>query len=232
MEDGARLGAILGIWAHPDDEAYLMGGVMALAADAGQHVACVTATLGDAGETADAQRWPREDLRRIREEELARALGLLGVSDHSCLYLPDGRLAELDPEGPVGDLVAVIDRVRPDTVITFGPDGMTGHLDHKTVSNWTVTALERVSIQPRLLFATKTDTWGDDFHDLNSQVFPPGLPPRISADAAWSLPLDELTLERKVQALEAHASQTSGLIATFGRARYAEWVRLEAFQPV
>lgn len=230
--DVSSLGTILGIWAHPDDEAYLMGGVMAMAADAGQHIACVTATLGDAGETADPHRWPQQHLRRIREAELDRALAVLGVNDHECLHLPDGQLADLDPAGPVGHLVTAIERVRPDTVITFGSDGMTGHPDHKTVSTWTGMALAHGNAPARLLFATKTHAWAGDFPDINQEVFPPGLPPRIAEERAWSLSLADTTLERKVQALEAHASQTTGIIRAFGRDRYAEWVRLEAFQPV
>ena len=46
-DDVAELGTILGIWAHPDDEAYLSGGLMALARDNGQRVVCVTATRGE-----------------------------------------------------------------------------------------------------------------------------------------------------------------------------------------
>ncbi|HEX3261549.1 MAG TPA: PIG-L family deacetylase, partial [Pseudonocardia sp.] len=49
ITDAARLGTVLGIWAHPDDEAFLSAGLMAAARDAGQRVVCVTATLGEHG---------------------------------------------------------------------------------------------------------------------------------------------------------------------------------------
>lgn len=225
----AQLGSILGIWAHPDDEAYLMAGLAALAVDAGQRVACVTATLGDAGETADAERWPQERLRDIRRAELDASLAVVGITDHTCLGLPDGGLADLPPAAPVADLAAIVDRVRPDTVITFGPDGMTGHPDHATISAWTAAAVDRAAPGARLLFATKTEEWAAAFADVNPDIFPPGLPP--TATDATVLDLDDATLERKVRALEAHASQTTGLIETFGRQRYAEWSRLEAFRP-
>jgi LmbE family N-acetylglucosaminyl deacetylase len=227
----ASFGDVLGVWAHPDDEAYLMGGLMALAIDAGQHVSCLTATLGDAGETADPDRWPIAELPRIRRDELARSLGVLGVEDHECLHLPDGRLDELDAEAPVSRIAAAIDRRRPDTVITFGPDGMTGHPDHRTIGAWTRLALHRYPARPRLLLATKTEAWAAEFTDVNAEVFPPGLPPRLPDDGAWVLHLDDEVLARKVQALEAHASQTAGLIAAVGRDRYAAWVRQEAFEP-
>lgn len=225
-----EFGTVLGIWAHPDDEAYLMGGVMALAADAGQGVACVTATLGAAGETADESRWPRERLLDVRRAELERALAILGVADHQSLDLPDGGLADLDAAEHVPDLVAAIERVRPDTVITFGPDGMTGHPDHRTISAWTEAAVADAGTGARLLFATKTPEVAEAFEEIDEQIFPPGLPPVTPHDQAVTIVLDDDTLERKVRALEAHASQTTELIGAIGREHFAEWVRLEAFR--
>jgi LmbE family N-acetylglucosaminyl deacetylase len=54
----AGLGTIVGVWAHPDDEAYLSGGLMAAAGDAGSRVVCVTATRGERG-TPDPEAWGR-----------------------------------------------------------------------------------------------------------------------------------------------------------------------------
>src|SRR6185369_15253236 len=77
-DDVAALGTILGVWAHPDDEAYLSGGLMALARDNGQRVVCVTATRGERG-TPDPVAWPPERLAEERTRELARCLSILGV---------------------------------------------------------------------------------------------------------------------------------------------------------
>src|SRR3954449_2116917 len=87
--DIGALGTILGIWAHPDDEAYLTGGLMALARAAGRHVACVTATRGEFG-TADPERWPPDRLGAERTRELARSLDVLGVTEHHWLGYADG----------------------------------------------------------------------------------------------------------------------------------------------
>ena len=43
------LGTVMTIWAHPDDETYLVGGLAAALTDAGHRVVCVTATRGEAG---------------------------------------------------------------------------------------------------------------------------------------------------------------------------------------
>lgn len=226
------LGTLLGVFAHPDDEAYLMGGVMAMAVDAGRRVACITATRGDAGESADPERWPVERLAEIRVQELKRCLEILGVTEHEWLDLPDGGLADLDPSDPIDRIAATVERVRPDTVMTFGPDGMTGHPDHRTISAWTEAAFDRAASDgARLLFATKTDEWASAFAEANADIFPDG-PPSTPADEALTVVLGDEILERKVRALEAQASQITGTIAMFGRNRFAEWVREEAFRQV
>src|SRR5688500_12111289 len=53
----SALGTILGVWAHPDDEAYLTAGLMALARRQGNDVVVATATLGEHG-TDDPAAWP------------------------------------------------------------------------------------------------------------------------------------------------------------------------------
>ena len=59
------LGTIVGVWAHPDDEAYLSAGLMAAAVDAGNHVLCITATRGELG-TSDPSAWPPDRLAPVR----------------------------------------------------------------------------------------------------------------------------------------------------------------------
>jgi LmbE family N-acetylglucosaminyl deacetylase len=88
--DVTALGTVLGIWAHPDDEAYLSGGVMALARDAGSRVVCVTATRGEVG-TPDPRSWPPDRLAAERSVELARCLEVLGVTEQAPLAGLPGR---------------------------------------------------------------------------------------------------------------------------------------------
>src|SRR5688500_16193141 len=140
----AELGTLLGIWAHPDDEAYLSGGLMALARDVGSRVTCVTATRGELG-TPDPQSWPSARLAVERTDELRRSLEILGVGEHHWLGYQDGRCADVDAAVAVGELCALIADVRPQTVLTFGPDGQTGHPDHRAVSAWVTEAFDRAA---------------------------------------------------------------------------------------
>src|SRR5205823_10115840 len=88
-QDSSKLGTILGVWAHPDDEAYLSAGIMGAAIEGGQRVVCVTATRGEAG-SLDPERWPPETLASIREAELVACFAVLGVREHVWLDYPDG----------------------------------------------------------------------------------------------------------------------------------------------
>jgi len=139
MKDVRELGTILGLWAHPDDETYLSAGLMAAAVRAGSRVACVTATRGEAG-TWDEKRWPTPKMGEIREAELARCFEILGVKEHHWLEVYDGTAHEVPLEDGVQKMLPFVEEVQPDTVLTFGPDGMTGHLDHKAGSMWATEA--------------------------------------------------------------------------------------------
>jgi LmbE family N-acetylglucosaminyl deacetylase len=228
----AELGTVLGIWAHPDDEAYLSGGVMAMARDIGSRVVCVTATRGELG-TPDPETWPPHRLAAERTGELARCLAILGVSEHHWLGYRDGACASVPVADAVGRLTDVIDDVRPDTVLTFGPDGITGHRDHRVVSAWTAAAFDRAA-RPgsRLLQAAFPERRVQRWRDLDESlgVYLPGYPVvRPDVRLAVDLVLDPDIAARKVRALAAQQTQTAGLIATLGVDRYTAWVGEESF---
>jgi LmbE family N-acetylglucosaminyl deacetylase len=230
--DVGELGTVLGIWAHPDDEAYLSGGLMALARDSGARVVCVTATRGELG-TADPDTWPPDRLAEERTGELARCLEILGVTEHQWLDYRDGECAAVNASEAVARLCEVIDRVRPDTVLTFGPDGITGHADHQTVSGWTAAAFDRAATAgARLLQAATPERRTKRWRVLNDElgVYSPGFPVSVQDEAlAVDLRLDPTIAGRKVEALAAQATQTAGLIELLGIDRYTAWVSEEAF---
>lgn len=226
------LGTLLGIWAHPDDEAYLSGGLMALASDAGSRVVCVTATRGELG-TADPGRWPPDRLAAVRTAELLRCLDILGVGEHHWLDYPDGGCADADGPAAVRRLAAIIDAVRPDTVLSFGPDGFTGHHDHRTVGDWVATAVDRAGPPGvRLLQVAASRSRHRRWATLNRElgVFEPGYPVVVPDDApALHLVLERQVAARKVRALAAQRTQTAGLIKSLGVATYTAWVGEECF---
>jgi LmbE family N-acetylglucosaminyl deacetylase len=226
------LGTVLGIWAHPDDEAYLSGGLMAAAIRAGSRVACVTATRGERG-TSDPVTWPPERLGARRERELRASLAALGVGEHRFLDVVDGTCAQQPTDGLVWDLVAVIDEIAPATIVTFGPDGYTGHEDHRTVSRWATAAHRLAAPDATLLYATSTDEFADRWQALHAELdvfLTPELPLRTPAsEVAVLLRLDEDLADRKFASLRAQTSQTASLISHLGETRYRDWCSVETF---
>lgn len=224
------LGTVLGVWAHPDDEAYLMAGTALRALQNGCVVACLTATAGEAGVSADEGRWPRRELSAIRRAELSASLAAIGVADHACLDLPDGGLSTVDQTRAVDRVAAVVDRIQPDTVLTFGSDGITGHPDHVTVGGWALTAARSVlGDRCRVLAATKTPEWLARFASLNEGILadpPPCTPPER---LALHVELSEAEVDAKLRALLAQPSQTSGLIDAMGEDTYRTWLAEESW---
>jgi LmbE family N-acetylglucosaminyl deacetylase len=215
------LGTIVSIWAHPDDESYLAAGVMAAAVAAGHRVVCVSATAGERG-TDDPVLWPPERLGRVRRWEAAAAMAVLGVREHRWLDHTDGELADLDPAGPVDTITALLDEVAPDTILTFGPEGMTYHPDHQAVSRWVSKAWERVGRPGRLLQATMSadhvKEWGPTYDAWNvfmTDERPVGVP---AEDLALHLVLDGRALDQKIAALAAMHTQTAPAITMLGDA--------------
>jgi LmbE family N-acetylglucosaminyl deacetylase len=229
MSEIRELGTILSIWAHPDDEAYLCGGIMAMATAAQSRVVCVTATRGELGVT-DPTRWPPEQLPAIRGAEMAECLRILGVTEHRWLGYPDGGCASVSVDTATQQIAGIIREIAPDTILTFAPDGQTGHPDHIAVHRWTVEAVRRTGIGT-LQVVANTQEWLDDhlakWTELGAIV---GDPP-----VAWTGPLSiDVTLtgellDRKLAALAAQASQTEALRAIVGEERYREFIRVERF---
>ena len=215
--DVDRLGTVLSVWAHPDDETYLAGGLMAACAAAGQRVVCVSATAGEHG-TPDPVAWPPERLARLRRWESAAAMAVLGVDDHRVLGFGDGTLATIDPSVGISAIKELIDEIHPDTILTFGPDGMTFHPDHIAIGAWTTSAWESAGRAGRLLYAVTThahqaafgaiyEEWGIYMTDER----PLG---HAAAELAVHHVLHGERLDQKLAALAAMASQTANVIAT------------------
>lgn len=226
---------MLGVWAHPDDETYLTAGLMAEGVRSGSRVVCVTATRGEEG-SFDEERWPTATMGKVREVELMRSLEILGVREHHWLDYYDGTCDRVNPAEGVARVRAFIEDARPDSVFTFGPDGMTGHADHKAVCAWTTEAF-RVAAPPgaKLYYATMTPQWAEEFVPLMNtfNVFmEPGTPPITRRDQLGLLfPLPPDVLELKLRAIGAHESQVEGMMAAFGddffrRAHKEEFFRL------
>ena len=149
---------LLAIFAHPDDESYGAGGVMALAAQAGNPVWVLCATNGDQGGRPGEMDVDHSLDPEIRRRELECACSELGIHQPRFLgYRDSGMEGWGAPEGslslaPVDEVVdrisAVIRELRPAVVVTFDPGGVYGHPDHVACSAVATAAYRKVSAEP------------------------------------------------------------------------------------
>jgi LmbE family N-acetylglucosaminyl deacetylase len=208
---------VLGIWAHPDDEVFTSGGFMAEAARRGDRVVCLHLTSGEAG-LYHRNLYPADVLAAVRKRELKESLAHIGVTEQRFLDYPDGRLSLAPRDDVVARLHDSLVEIDPDVIITFGPDGFTGHPDHRSLSAW-VTAAARMwnKSRARVLHATVPATWKeciaarldefDFFWPGHSRSFDRG-------DVTFRL--EGELLDAKVAALQAHSSQMKPLFDAYG----------------
>ena len=217
-QDIALLGTILGVWAHPDDETYSMAGIIASAILAGQKVICVTATRGEAG-VQDEARWPAGQLAAIRSSELASAYALLGVKNHYWLDYPDGGCSQVNAEAAVDRIAALITTYNPDSIFTFGLEGLTGHDDHKTVSKWTTLAAQQTGSKAVIYHAVQTTEQYKSMQVADEQFnifFNIKKPPLCrQGHCAIHFVLPEDLFQIKLTALKAMPSQTEAMLKQF-----------------
>lgn len=147
---------LVAVFAHPDDETSV-GPILARYAREGVRGYLISATDGSqGGKNTPIQRG--DDLGQARTAEARCATDALGLQPPILLGFPDGRLGDYlaDPSllfRFTQRLREELQRLQPDALITWGPDGGTGHPDHRIVSS-VVTQLVRAGAPgvPQCLF--------------------------------------------------------------------------------
>ena len=189
-------GIALAIYAHPDDPDVSCGGTLAAWAASGCQVHTLICTDGGKG-TADAARDP-VDLVRDRAAEAASAAAVLGIRGQEHLGLPDGGLT--DDEVFRHTLVAVVRRLRPDTVlcpdptaIFFGQDYF-NHRDHRITGFAALDAVAPAAAMP-LYFPDAGPP-----HQVSTVLLSGTLEPDVWVDIST-------TVDRKGEAVGCHRSQ-------------------------
>lgn len=154
---------LMAVHAHPDDEVFSTGGILARSARAGDRVVVVYCTNGEAGEMHDEDLVPEEALPRlgeIRIEEARRACALLGVTDVFFLGYRDSGMKDtednLHPEAfanaeldeAAQRLSTIIRSTRPQVIVAYDENGGYGHPDHIMAHRIAVEAFQRLRGEP------------------------------------------------------------------------------------
>ena len=126
---------VLAVFAHPDDER-VVGPLLSRLGREGREVHLVIATDGSKGIREHAGIPAGPELAATRAKEAACAATRLGVRQLHMIGLEDGALASFASLGRLRtELTTILARIQPATIITFGPEGGTGHPDHRLVGN-------------------------------------------------------------------------------------------------
>jgi len=194
---------VVGIFSHPDDEAFGPSGTMAKFAAEGRDVYIICVTKGDAGENHSDN---NDDLRSIREEELEASAKELGIKDVLFLNFKDGTLSNNLYHQVAEKLQEQLEKIDPEILITLEPHGVSGHLDHIAVSFITTYVFKKLSSAKELWYYCLTEQaqlvstkhLGDYF-----VYFPPGykkeaISKTIDVSAFW---------KKKASAMKQHESQ-------------------------
>ncbi|HMD44945.1 MAG TPA: PIG-L family deacetylase [Acidimicrobiales bacterium] len=251
---GSDRRCLMAVHAHPDDEGVFTGGVLARYGAAGVTTVLVTCTNGELGFGAGGVEagQPGHDEAAVvatRREELersARALGithleLLGFHDSGMAGWPDNDAPGSFWSTPVpeaaGRLIELIERYRPQVVLTYDANGFYGHPDHIQAHRITMAAAEATGLPERVLFPEIPSSWMRNFSE---QLAAAGVevPEFIEDGPDLSTPDAEITalvdctsvVARKYEAVAAHASQPdNAFFIGLGPELFARVFSVEAF---
>jgi len=189
---------ILAIFAHPDDETFLAGGTLAKYAAAGGEVSVLCATRGEAGRRGEYEQrnLSTEEFALVRQREMEAACDVLGVRKPIFLKCADQGIARDCRDSARAEIIRFLRGWKPDVVITFGPDGVSGHTDHVAIGGIATAAAREAGI-PSLYYVLRSAS-------LSSCCKPevPVSPPHVTTV------IDVSGFgERKLQAMRCYRSQ-------------------------
>ena len=162
--------SVLAVVAHPDDESFALGAILAAFAEAGARVSVLCLTRGEASTLHGVA----GDLTELRAEELAAAAAALGLDDVTLMTYPDGRLPAVDLDVLAAHVVTTARDVEADGIIGFDLTGVTGHPDHAHATAAAIRAAEDLALPvlgwtvPDTVAATLRDEHGapfDGYHE-------------------------------------------------------------------
>ena len=201
---------LLCITAHPDDEAGGFGGSLALYRERGVETYVVCLTPGQAARNRGGAR-SDEELSALRRKEFAAACAFLKITHGEVLGYPDAGLDRVDLRQVVGEVTLRVRQLRPQVILTFGPEGaITAHPDHSMASLIATLAYH---------WAGREDRFPEQLQDglrphrtqklyYSTAAFTlPDRPPVSLPPSTAGIEISPQHLEAKIQAFKLHTSQ-------------------------
>jgi LmbE family N-acetylglucosaminyl deacetylase len=227
---------LMAVHAHPDDEAVSTGGILHKYSGMGVRTVLVTCTGGEFGDGDGGVKPGQpghepEAVKRIRRLELEASCRQLRVSHLELLGYHDSGMVEWDRAGTPGSfagsalseevdrLSRLIERYRPEVVVTYAEDGGYGHPDHIRTHEVTRGAVLATGIPNKLYYTVfpkslaarvlrQMKQMGIDPWEVGELDFDPDDPPFGVADDLITSTIDVTEdVTAKLAAVRAHSSQ-------------------------
>jgi LmbE family N-acetylglucosaminyl deacetylase len=194
------------IFAHPDDEAFGPGGTLAKFAQK-EDVYLICVTNGNDKTKAYAQGITLSGLANIRKKELKNSAKTLGVKKTFFLDYEDGELRNNIYHEVAQKLVNILNKIKPDELMTFEPRGVSGHIDHMFVAMVTTFVFKKSKFAKKLYYYCLNNNEREPSDDYFI-YFPPGYSPNeidltVDVSKYW---------DKKIKAIACHNSQIDGKV--------------------
>ena len=187
---------VLVVFPHPDDEAFGVSGTIATHVQNGTPVTYACLTLGEMGRNMGNPPFTnRENLPKIRKEELKAAAAALGIQDLRMLGYRDKTVEFEDDEKLANAMLSLIKDVNPSLIITFYP-GYSVHPDHDATGSAVVRAVEKIpaAARPKLHCVAFSNNCVEELGE---------------ADMVYNI---SAVADKKLAAIRAHRSQTEQML--------------------
>ena len=248
----------MAVHAHPDDEATGTGGVPARYAAQGVQTVLVTCTDGGCGDGPGGVKpgQPGHEPAQVvalRQQELEASCAILDITHLELLgYADSGMMGWATNSAPgsfwqtpvdeaAAHLAVLIEKYRPDVVLTYDENGFYGHPDHIQTHRITMAAITLTNSPAKVYWTTFPRSRMEEFRRLmreyGADFDEPG-PSDVQPQPEIGLPDDEITTwvdarafgGQKFDALAAHASQGDNIVfLKMGRDKFTEIMGVETF---
>lgn len=189
---------LVAIFAHPDDETFGPAGKIILEAKR-RDVYIICVTDGSQGINSTNSKKP---LSEIRKHELRMSAKNMGVKKVIFFNYRDGSLNNLLYHEIAGKITKELQKIRPDTLLTYEPHGVSGHLDHIAVSFITTFVFYKLDFTKKLYYHCRLERKNEDRSDY-FVYFPKGYERSeidliVNTSKVWN---------KKVESMKMHKSQ-------------------------
>lgn len=188
---------VLAVFAHPDDESFGPGGTLYLWAKQGAVIHLLCATRGENGNNHTT-----EETARIRSQELKNAAQILGIQNVSFLDFTDGCICNKDLQLLAKKIRQKVNRFKPNVIMTFNFNGVSGHIDHIAVTSAVTKVFDENTYADKLYYYSVSKEISDQNKDYFVH-FPDGLEEGETDEVVDIEPI----YDKKIEAMKAHASQ-------------------------